>query len=365
MISGSCVLCVGIGSEERSAVARALGRSGFAVEVLSSPDAESALSRLDETDEEIDCVVSAYDLGETNGVELARRRPNSGRSAAPHVLFVEDGSESVAASALNAGVTGYVERETPQAVDRLADRIQQAVGRSPPAPSDTDSRFETCRAELRWERRRLEEVRRVLSHDLRSPLNVAKGYAQYLSDEQGESDGGDERHNPSREVIAAVDRVNSGLDGLNALIQQGRPVESPESVDLGAAARLAWRRSDTGRADLEMPEDDASLPRKVTADRDRLVGLLGELYENAVDHGPPEVTVRFGTLSDGFYVSDDGAGIPASERADVFRAGTSDREARNGFGLAQVSHIAAVHRWDVSVSESAKGGCRFEITGVA
>ncbi len=98
--------------------------------------------------------------------------------------------------------------------------------------------------------------------------------------------------------------------------------------------------------------------------------------EDAVEHGSTspdsqarqdgdtltEVTV--GIIESGFYVADDGAGIPPSEREKVFRGGYSTAGRGTGLGLSIVEEIATAHGWEVAVTESADGGARFEITGV-
>ena len=100
------------------------------------------------------------------------------------------------------------------------------------------------------------------------------------------------------------------------------------------------------------------------ADRSRLKQLLENLIRNAVDHVGPEVTVEVGRLADGFYVADDGPGIVANDQETVFESGYSTVPDNTGFGLAIVDEIADAHGWDVTVTESASGGARFEITGV-
>jgi signal transduction histidine kinase len=45
------------------------------------------------------------------------------------------------------------------------------------------------------------------------------------------------------------------------------------------------------------------------------------------------VTVTVGVLDDGFYVADDGEGIPGSEREEVLAAGYSTTESGTGLGL--------------------------------
>ena len=66
----------------------------------------------------------------------------------------------------------------------------------------------------------------------------------------------------------------------------------------------------------------------------------------------------------GFYVEDDGPGIPADERDRVLDPGYMSAAAGIGFGLAIVDRIAAAHGWTVRVAESVDGGVRFEFAGV-
>jgi signal transduction histidine kinase len=83
-----------------------------------------------------------------------------------------------------------------------------------------------------------------------------------------------------------------------------------------------------------------------------------------VEHGGDDVTVTVGDLDGGFYVEDDGPGIPADEREAVFGFGYSTGRDGTGFGLAIVSDIAEAHGWGVTATAGTDGGARFEITGV-
>jgi signal transduction histidine kinase len=75
--------------------------------------------------------------------------------------------------------------------------------------------------------------------------------------------------------------------------------------------------------------------------------------------------VKVGTLPDGFYVEDDGPGIPPDERDGVFGFGhTAKEEEGHGVGLASVRQIAVAHGWEVGVTEGEEGGARFEIKDV-
>jgi len=116
------------------------------------------------------------------------------------------------------------------------------------------------------------------------------------------------------------------------------------------------------------------------ADEDALSRLLENLLRNAVEHGSTgnrtesddavehagsEVNVKVGALTDGFYVEDDGPGIPPEERDDIFRFGYTAKDERgHGIGLASARQIAVAHGWEVSVTEGEKSGARFVVTDV-
>ena len=63
----------------------------------------------------------------------------------------------------------------------------------------------------------------------------------------------------------------------------------------------------------------------------------------------------------GFSVADDGPGIPADEREQVFEHGYSTDSDGTGFGLSIVQSIAEAHGWSVTATESESGGAKFEI----
>ncbi|WP_263785334.1 sensor histidine kinase [Salinibacter grassmerensis] len=90
--------------------------------------------------------------------------------------------------------------------------------------------------------------------------------------------------------------------------------------------------------------------------------MIENLVRNAVEHGGDTVTI--GKRADGFYIADNGPGIPADERSEVFETGYSTRDAGTGLGLNIVHEVVKGHDWIVRVDESAKGGARLNVGGV-
>ncbi|MFB6234532.1 MAG: PAS domain-containing sensor histidine kinase [Halopenitus sp.] len=209
--------------------------------------------------------------------------------------------------------------------------------------------------ELEQQNEQLEAFASVVSHDLRNPLNVAKGHLDLVRASQEGEQGGDHLDAIER----AHDRMESLIDDLLTLARQGNAVDELTSVDLGALVRECWQTVDSADATLVVDTE-----RTIRGDRSRIQQLLANLVRNAVEHGDQDVTVRVGDLEDGFFVADDGPGIPESEREEALEAGYSTNSDGTGFGLAIVDRIVQAHAWDVRITESDAGGARFEITGV-
>ncbi len=204
--------------------------------------------------------------------------------------------------------------------------------------------------ELQRQNERLEEFASIIAHDIRSPLSVATGHLELARE-----GGGSERLDT---VADALGRVEAILSETLTLARSGQVIGATEAVDLRAMSERCWRHVETAAATLEL--DD---PPTITADPDRIEHLLENLFRNAVEHGGAEVAVRVGGLPGGFFVEDDGPGIPEDERASALEAGVSTAGG-TGFGLAIVSQIAEAHGWRLAVTASDAGGARFEFGGI-
>jgi PAS domain S-box-containing protein len=205
--------------------------------------------------------------------------------------------------------------------------------------------------ELEAQNERLEQFRRVASHDLRNPLNVALTRLD-LAQADCDSEHLDD-------VETALDRMERLIEDLLLIAQGGDVVAGETLLDLSSVADEAWSVVDSAGGTLQTESGLA-----VRADRSRLRQLLENLFANAIQHGGTDVTVTVGPQEGGFYVADDGVGIPAENRDTAFETGYSTDDDGTGFGLSIVSQIADAHGWDVRLTESETGGARFEFTGV-
>jgi signal transduction histidine kinase len=207
-----------------------------------------------------------------------------------------------------------------------------------------------------WERERRRMQRRIdqlerftdfVSHDLRSPLQIADGYLELAR--EGDEDALDR-------VAAANDRMQELIGDFEALVDRPDADDAdPHYTRLADLARDVWavvaRESATLHA--ELPDETV-----VNAAQSALRPILENLFTNAVDHGGSAPTVWLGALDDGFYVEDDGPGIPADERDRVFEEGFTTSEDGTGTGLAIVSDAVERLKWDIGIEAGRTGGAK-------
>lgn len=214
-------------------------------------------------------------------------------------------------------------------------------------------RLERAKERIRMRNDRLTQITSLVSHDLRNPLNVAQGHVKLI---------GQRRENGEfRPVLEALERIETLTDELLVIAKGGIRDVSTAEVSLEVIAREAWGLVDTRSADLRVAGGIS-----FEADRNRLDHLLENLYRNAIEHGGDDVTVEVGQIpgGDGFYVADDGPGIDADVRNEIFDPGYSTADDGTGLGLNIVKEIVDEHDWTIDVVESETGGARFEIAGL-
>ncbi len=200
----------------------------------------------------------------------------------------------------------------------------------------------------------LDQFASVLSHDLRTPLATAQASLDLAR--RSPADAGPHLDRLER----ALDRIDDLVASLLSLAREGTTVREPVLVALADAADRAWDAVDA--PDARLVVGDGLGIGTVEGDPERVRTLFENLFANAVEHGGPDVTVRVGPLDggSGFYVEDDGPGIPEADRERVLEHGVSTVEGRTGFGLSIVQRIAEAHGWTTSVGEGSEGGARFE-----
>mgnify|MGYP000728310511 CR=1 FL=1 len=212
---------------------------------------------------------------------------------------------------------------------------------------------------LTTQNERLDEFASVMSHDLRNPLRTAQGHLELVIEESDSSSHLDA-------IANAHDRMESIIEGLLTLAREGQDIGTTECVDLPEVINETWlvTGADVETVALSVESELTTAPRHIEADAAQLKRLFENLFRNSIDHSDEHVTVTVGRLDHGFYVADDGPGIPEEDRDTVFDVGQSSTAEGTGFGLSIVRQVAEGHGWTVQATDSSTGDVQFDITGV-
>jgi signal transduction histidine kinase/ActR/RegA family two-component response regulator len=234
---------------------------------------------------------------------------------------------------------------------------------------------QTARQALRVERSAREEVEQmsklrddflaVVSHELRSPLNVISGWAEILR-RKGQNDP---TATKAAEVIRTHARQQATLidDLLDATaVAAGKLVLNLEAIDISQAT------ADAVAAHLHAAQTKgvalkcaASPPCIIKGDQRRVTQMLANLLDNAVKFtdagGTIDVKVQVAQSEVRVFVHDTGRGIDPDFLPHVFEqmrqqdSSKTRRAGGLGLGLSIVQGLAALHRGSVTALSKGRG----------
>jgi methyl-accepting chemotaxis protein len=310
----------------------------------------------------------------------------------------------------------------------LTERIDHET--ESPAMRDIAQSFNAMMDDVQAKNDQLETVSHVLSHDLRNPLNVAMGRVELLAADVDSAHTRPVADSLDRIdtiiddalVLALHSRIEETrpLTLWDAVQRAWTHVETGDArleldgdvgfeadatllghvfenlfrncVEHGSTGNRTATRSGDGAEHGSTssrpeandgvehgPADDQGTDRDVepgaTESRPSHRRTETGTGPNADGSEASGVTIRAGPLDadgsmgtgGGFYVEDDGPGIPPELRDRIFETGfTTNRGAGGtGFGLAIVAKVVDAHGWTIRAMESDAGGARFEVSGLA
>ena len=214
---------------------------------------------------------------------------------------------------------------------------------------------------------------RSISHDLRTPLTSISGNAGNLLGNIGAFDEDTLRaiytdiYDDSNWLISLVENLLTSARIENGSIQLKESVELAD--DLIAEAVNHLHPASLGR-EIDVRSTDEML--FVRSDSGLIVQVLTNLINNAVKYTPADSRICIGCRKEGemaaFYVSDEGPGIPDSEKEHIFdmfyvgKQPVSDERRGLGIGLALCREIVEAHGGSISLCDNEGHGCLFSFT---
>lgn len=268
-------------------------------------------------------------------------------------------------------LVGWAVRRGLKPLDQLANVLQaRAPGSREPvqlatAPTELVPVIDALNQQITRLEDALERERRFsadVAHELRTPLTTS---LISVEGAMGNDDPAD--------AAAALDQAHGAIIQLARRVEQLLVLARLESGGAGGALEplelgpIAMRVIDELSQSIAESGSDVSLqvptiPVRVIGFQAGLAALMRNLLENALRHVPDggQVILSVALLGDRAIVevADNGPGIPAERRDDVF--GRFHREASSrgdgyGLGLSIVKRVAELHNADIELLDSALG----------
>jgi signal transduction histidine kinase len=211
-----------------------------------------------------------------------------------------------------------------------------------------------------------DEVLAVVSHDLRGPLHAISLACEALRDEA---------EGTSMRYLGAIDRAITRAERLitdlleasaienGALTLTRTPVDAASIVRQAAADYELLAKESGVRISSRLPEEQVV----VSADRDRVLQVLGNLIGNSLKHAkgaPIELVLSRKDREALIAVRDHGPGIAPTELPHVFDRYWTGRTKKGGagLGLAIAKGIVAAHGGHIEVDSQFGEGASFTFT---
>jgi len=326
---------------DRTAVRRALAKSGLAHDLTEAPDGTTGL-RLAQG-QAYDCILLDYRLPDVDTFELLASllSPTGGNQAV--LMLTGEDDPDVAFRLMRAGALDYLSKgeATPSS---LARAIRYAKARR-----EFLAELSTARSEAEAKSQELDTLNQqksllfsIIAHDLRNPFQALLGLSDILGKAVAERDQAtiERRAKGIQEAAAQAYGLMEGLFAW-ASLQMDTIAVTLGDIDLEdvAAEVVRGAAENASEKGLGLTAECAGL--HVRGHRDMLAAVLRNLVSNAVKFTLPGGTIAVAARPHGdgveISVSDTGVGMPADRVADLFRldrrATTNGTAGERGSGL--------------------------------
>jgi PAS domain S-box-containing protein len=198
----------------------------------------------------------------------------------------------------------------------------------------------------------LSDLAHVMSHDLGNKMKTIHGLIKRY------------RVNQKEEVLERIDKLAEQatrlLKASARLADSGLVIEKKEMIDL---SKLVSKIAETTIPDT-VQYSQSDLPT-VQGSPEKIGQIFQNLFENAIEHGNPELIEvvseesKWGTV---IFVRNDGNQIPLDTQDDIFKRGFSTKQNGTGLGLAIVRKLVEAHGWAIDLYNGSDRQTTFRIS---
>jgi signal transduction histidine kinase len=342
-----------------------LAQDGYTVDAVTSvPDALSAIEQ-----RPYDVALIDLRIGDESGLTvLARLREVSPETSA--ILLTGFGSLDTAIQALRQGATDYLLK--PCDVTEMKAAVARGVERSERERRRREAA--TAQHTLEHALRSADDFLTIAGHELKTPLTVVIGWAQYsqrLLAKGAASDAGA----TLELVVAQARRIARLIDTFieTIKIQRGALTLEGEALDLRPIIKQTVRAAQAGaprhQFHLVLPDEPVEVEASLSGLEQVMENLLGNAVKFSPDGGDINVALSRTQGEARVQVRDQGIGIAAAQLPRVFQryhqaeeAVSTRRFAGLGLGLYMSRAIAEAHGGRIeAASEGIGQGATFTL----
>ena len=200
-----------------------------------------------------------------------------------------------------------------------------------------------------------------LAHETRNPLNIIRGLAQMISKQ---ADAPAEIREKSRAIVDEADKVTVQL---NEFINYSRPREVRRSLlALSSAVSEVVRALGYDIEEKRVQVEIKGEPLSIEADEQLLRQALFNLLLNAIQAVDPGGVIQIvmgrpNTSEAVLEIRDNGPGVPADRRKEIFKPYFTTQPKGTGLGLTVVQQIVHAHGWEIECLPNEPKGAIFRV----
>ncbi|WP_438750263.1 response regulator [Pararhizobium sp. O133] len=302
-----------------------------------------------------------------NGFELAELMRGNERTRRVPIIFVTAGTADVQRRfrGYEAGAVDFIQKPIEPDILRSKADVFFDLYRQRQQIAGQRDELEAQAQALKEADRRKDEFLATLAHELRNPLAPLRHGLDILRRDPDGEGSAEIRDMMDRQLVHLVRLIDDLLDVSR--VSQGKIELRKDRIDVEGAVRSAIEASrplidQSGHLlTVDMPQERLWLD----ADHTRLSQVIANLLNNAAKYTPAGGRIGVSVQTDGdeavIAVSDNGIGIPAQMRSQVFQLFTQvddhlDRaQGGLGIGLALVRQLVALHGGTVEADSAGMG----------
>jgi signal transduction histidine kinase len=200
-----------------------------------------------------------------------------------------------------------------------------------------------------------------LAHETRNPLNIIRGLAQMISKQ---ANAPAEIRDKSRAIVDEADKVTVQL---NEFINYSRPREVRRStLALSSAVSEVVHALGYDIEEKRVQVEIKGEPFSIEADEQLLRQALFNLLFNAIQAvdvgGVIQIVLARQNASEAtLEIRDNGPGVPADRRKEIFKPYVTTQPKGTGLGLTVVQQIVHAHGWEIECLPNEPKGAIFRV----